>query len=194
MNWINLERTLTQRGLRLFSPLELQGVLRVSAVAVSFLLHRYSRRGAVIKLRNGLYCLAITKPTALAIANRLYAPSYVSFESALAFHHLIPETVYAVTSATPRPTRTLDAVSTTFEYHRIKRQAFTGYQPVKIGVETVLMATPEKALADFLYFVDLRKKLPNDRLRIRSLAWPRVEAYLTLYRRASLTTLARSLR
>lgn len=194
VNWITFERILLQRGLRLFSPLELQRILKISAVAVSFLLHRYSRKGAVIKLRNGLYCLATAKPSELAIANRLYGPSYVSFEYALALHHLIPETVYVVTSATPRPTRTLSAAGTTFEYHRIKRQAFTGYEPAKIGGETVLLATPEKALVDFLYFVDLKKKSLNDRLTVRSLTWFRVEAYARLFSRPSLAKLVSRLR
>ncbi len=194
MNWMSFERTLTQRGLRLFSPLELQRVFQMSTVAVSFLLHRYSRRGAIMKLRNGLYCLASHRPSELAIANRLYAPSYVSFEYALALHHLIPETVYVVTSATPRPTRTLSAADTAFEYHRIKRQAFGGYAPVKIGGETILLATPEKALVDFLYFVDLKKKPLNDRLTVRSLAWSKVQAYVKLFSRPSLAKLVSRLR
>ena len=44
------------------------------------------------KLRNG----SISK---LSIANKLYGPSYVSFESALSYHGLIPEAVYTTTSA-----------------------------------------------------------------------------------------------
>ena len=194
MNWIHVEQVLRKHGLRLFTPLELQRVLGVSAIAARFLVHRYAKRGALLKLRKGLYCLADQPPSEMVIANRLYEPSYVSFEFALSYHHLIPESAYGVTSATSRPTRMFAALGRTFEYHRLKKDAFTGYEPVKIGTETILMATPEKALADTLYFVDLKKKRLNDRLELRTLNRKRLEAYAGIFKRRSLLELLRGLR
>jgi predicted transcriptional regulator of viral defense system len=172
--------------------LEVQRTLGVSPVAATFLLHRYAKQGALVKLRNGLYGFANDLPSELAIANRLYAPSYISFEYALAYYHLIPESVYAVTSATTRPTRTMTSAGKTFEYHRLKRVAFTGYQPTRVGGDTVLIATPEKALVDYLYYVDLKKRTLNERLTLR-LAWSRVRAYARLFERPSLVKLVQQL-
>lgn len=186
MNLIQVERTLRRRGLRLFSPLELRRLLGISAIAVRFLVHRYAKRGVFIKLRNGLYCLADELPSDLAIANRLYEPSYLSFEFALSYHHLIPEVTYVVTCATSRPTRMLTVLGKTFEYHRLKKSAFTGYEPSKIGEERVLMATPEKALVDTLYYVGLKKKRLSDRLDLRTLNRKRAESYARLFGRPSL--------
>ncbi len=194
MNWLTLEQTVRRHGLRLFTPLELQRVLGISAVSARFLAHRYTKRGALFKLRNGLYCLADGPPSEMAIANRLYEPSYLSFEFALSYHHLIPETVYLLTSATTRPTRKLAALGKNFEYHHLKKSAFTGYEPMKIGTETVLMATPEKALVDTLYFVDLKKKTLNDRLDFRTLNRKRIESYVRLIDRPSLLERVRKLR
>jgi len=194
VNLIQVEQTIRRRGLRLFSPLELQRVLGVSAIAARFLVHRYAKRGVFLKLRNGLYCLADQPTSELAVANRLYEPSYLSFEFVLSYYHLIPEAAYTITSATSRPTRALTALGKTFEYHRLKKSVFTGYEPVKVGAETVLMATPEKALVDTLYFVDLKKKTLNDRLELRTLKWKRVESYVRLFERPSLRQLLRSLR
>lgn len=194
INWIVIELTLRQSGLRLFSPLELQRLLGVSAVAARFLVHRYTKRGALVKLRNGLYALADRLPADPSIANRLYEPSYLSFEYALAYHHVMPEMVYAITSATSRPTRTLTVAGRTFEYHRLKRAAFTGYEPVKISGETVLMATREKALLDYLYFVDLKRKPLMDRLALRTIVWSRLERAARCFERPSLLDLARRLR
>jgi len=194
MNWINLERTLKARGVKLFSPLELRRLLGVSPVAATFLVHRYARQGGLIKLRKGLYCLADQPPSDLAMANRLYAPSYVSFEYALAYHRLIPEAAYTVTSATPRPTYTIAAAGKRFEYHRIKRPAYTGYEPVTLDGGTVLLATPEKALVDYLYFVSLNKTILNDRLRAGKLVRGKVAAYATLFGRPSLLRLVHRLR
>ena len=194
VNLIQVERAIRRHGLRLFSPLELQRILAVSTVSARFLVHRYAKRGVFLKLRKGLYCLADQPPSELTLANRLYEPSYLSFEFALSYHHVIPEAVYVVTSATPRPTRALTALGKTFEYHRLKKPAFTGYEPVKVGAETVLMATPEKALVDTLYYVDLKKKEFNDRLDVRTLNWKRMESYAKLFRRSSLQELLRGLR
>ena len=194
MNLVRVEQTIRRHNLRLFSPLELQRVLGISAVAARFLVHRYAKRGVFLKLRNGLYCLADQPPSELAVANRLYEPSYLSFEFALSYYHLIPEAAYTITSATSRPTRALTAIGRTFEYHRLKKSVFTGYEPVKVGAETILMATPEKALVDTLYFVDLKKKTLNDRLDFRNVNWKRVESYVRLFGRPSLRQLLRGLR
>jgi len=193
VNSIQVEQAIRRRGLRLFSPLELQRILNISAIAARFLVHRYAKRGVFLKLRNGLYCLADQPPSELVLAHRLYEPSYISFEFALAHYHLIPEAAYVITSATSRPTRTLAAMGKTFEYHRLKKSAFTGYEPVKIGAETVFMATPEKALIDTLYYVDLKKKELNDRLDVRTQNWKRTESYAKLFNRPSLLQLLRSI-
>lgn len=194
VNWISVGQALRRQGLRVFSPLELRRLLGVSAVAAQFLVHRYAKAGVLVKLRNGLYGVADDLPSELAIANRLYAPSYLSFEFALAYHHLIPEHAYAVTSATTRATQTFTVASVAYEYHRLKRAAFTGYQPVRVGGDTILMATPEKALVDYLYFVDLRKAALNDRLAVRRVRWRGVEQYARLFERPSLAALVRRLR
>ena len=194
MNWVKFGQSLRRRSITLFSPLEVQRQLRLSPSAVSALLHDYTRQGALVKLRNGLYCFADARPSELAIANRLYEPSYISFEYALAYYHVIPETVYTITSATSRPTRTFTVTGTRFEYHLLKRPAFTGYDPLKINGDTILIAAPEKALVDYLYFVDLKKASLNERLRLQSLTWSRVEAYMKLFGRASLRKLVKRLR
>jgi len=189
VNLIEVEHAIRKRGLRLFSPLELQRILGISAIAARFLVHRYAKRGVFLKLRNGLYCLADQPPSELVLANRLYEPSYISFEFALSHHHLIPEAAYVITSATTRPTRALTALGKTFEYHRLKKSVFTGYEPVKMGAETVLMAVPEKAVIDTLYFADLRKKELNDRLDLRTLSGKRLRSYAQLFERPSLLQL-----
>ncbi len=194
MNWIEAERRLRRAGLRVIAPLELQRVLGVSAVAARFLVHRSVKRGVLVKLRNGLYSLADHLPSELVVANRLYEPSYLSFEWALSYYDLIPETTYVITSATSRPTRVLTTLDKTFEYHRVKASAFTGYEPVKIGGETVLIATPEKAFVDTCYLSDLRKRPVNDRLDLHTVNWRRVEACARLFERPSLHERLRRLR
>ncbi|MDI6689726.1 MAG: hypothetical protein QMD66_01500 [Actinomycetota bacterium] len=123
-------------------------------------------------------------------ANKLYQPSYVSFEYALSYYHLIPETVYTITSATTKPTREFEVLNKIYRYYKIRKEAFTGYEPRKIDDLTVFIAEPEKALVDYLYFVDLKKRSMNERLQAKNLRKKRVIEYTKVFKRENLMKLA----
>jgi predicted transcriptional regulator of viral defense system len=186
LNWLQLDRATRQRGLTLFSPLDLRHFLGASEMSVRFLLTRANKRGDVIKLRRELYTLPDQPASDLEIANRLYRPSYVSFEYALAYHHLIPESVYEITSATSRTSRRFEALGKVFTYRHIKPSAFTGYRPERVGGHVVLMAEPEKALIDSLYFASLGKLSLPERLDLAALKPDRLRAWADLYQRPEL--------
>ena len=57
----------------------------------------------------------------------------------------------------------------------------------------MLMAVPEKALLDYLYFVDLKHKTLNGRLNVRNLKKNAVLEYAKLYRRKSLIKLSKEI-
>lgn len=187
--------TLNQRGLFVFNKLDLTRLFGWTDTAVTFLLHRYAKKGIVTPLKRDLFALSGVTASDFYIANRLREPSYVSLESALSFHHVIPEVVYAVTSVTTRTTRTYEALNRTFRYHHLKRVAYVGYEPIDQGGLTVLMATPEKALADYCYLVTkgLKRPLDTDRLRLDRLDVSRLRQYVALYRSFRLTKMVNDL-
>ena len=85
------------------------------------------------------------------------APCYISLQSALYLHGIIsqiPQRVYAVSAARTRLFRTpLGAVS----IHHVKPSFFRGFE---VNARTgIAMATPEKALVDFLYLSPARSRL-----------------------------------
>jgi predicted transcriptional regulator of viral defense system len=159
--------TLRANKVYVFSKLDLTRLFGWSATSVTFLLHRYARKGVILRLKRGLYSLSGVAVSEFYIANILYEPSYVSLEAALAFHHVIPEVVYTITSVTTKATRTHRVKQLTYAYHKIKRQAYTGYEPIDQGGFTVLMATPEKAFVDYCYLVTKGVKAPLDPDRLR---------------------------
>lgn len=181
LNWHQIERELRQTGVTLFSPQDLQHLFGASEIALRFLLTRAVKRGDALKLRRGLYALATPIPSELEIANRLYHPSYISFTFALSYHHIIPETVYAITSATTRTTATFMVLGKSFVYHRIKREAFTGYTAVRINHRVIWIAEPEKALVDTLYFVALKKQGLPERIDWSRLSKPKMRAFARLF-------------
>ncbi|MBI4209041.1 MAG: hypothetical protein HY538_04965 [Deltaproteobacteria bacterium] len=176
---------LQQRQVRIFSPEEFRRIFSVSLRATQEFIKDH-QKDLFVKLRNGLYTLRMNFPNEFEIANRLYQPSYVSFEYALAHHHMIPEVVYTITSATTRITRSFVARGMLFEYSKIKSMAYRGYSCEGKDGATILVAGPEKALVDYLYFVDLKLKAWNDRLALRKINKKLVLQYASYFERESL--------
>lgn len=118
-------------------------------------LTRWCRKGLLVKLRNEWYAFTEYKQVPdfeRYIANRIYAPSYISLYSALSFYGMIPEEVLGLTSVTTLKTAKFDNAFGTFSYQNVKETLFFGYEPkTMLDGRAILFATPEKALLDLLY-------------------------------------------
>ena len=114
----NVIQELKRKKMILFTPLEFRRVFGVSEYAAQWFIKTHTKEGPFVKLRRGLYMLADYPANNYLIANRLYAPSYISFDAALSFQGVIPETVYTVTSATTRITREFKVRNIRFVYHK----------------------------------------------------------------------------
>ena len=186
---IYVQQSLLEKGMRLFSPSDFQRIFGVSLSATQWFIKNHSE-DLFLKVRNGLYALRSDLPQEDIIANRLYAPSYISFEYVLSRRSIIPESAYTVTSATTRVTREFIVNGKSFTYSHIKKEAYRGYKAEKAGGTTILIAEPEKAFADYLYFVDLKKKAINERIDTGRLRKKAVLEYAKLFSRKSLMKLA----
>lgn len=186
LNCIQVQEKLKNSGLAIFTPREFAGVFDISPQTGSIFISRNLKSGLFLKLRNNYYMLKDSNPSLYSIANKLYQPSYISLESALSHYNIIPEVVYAITSVTTKPTREFKTPKSVFSYQRIKKSVFTGYSPVIIEGNVVLLAEPEKALADYLYFVDLKKTSLNDRLNLRGIHKGKLSDFLRTFKRKSL--------
>jgi len=183
MKWIELQKRIVEKNITIFTVSEFRRIMNLSETAAQKLLERYTERGILTRLKKGIYIVKANPPASFLISNKLYRPSYISFESALSYHRMIPETVYGVTAATTKPTRNFLVDSKSFIYHKIKKSAYTGYKPVKIGNEIILMACHEKALVDYLYLVNLGKKPLYERLDFKGLSKRRIMSNSKLFNR-----------
>jgi predicted transcriptional regulator of viral defense system len=188
---LQVRADLLRRGAAVFTGQDFERMFRVSKFRAKYFLEEYTKAGLFIRLKRGLYALHDRLPSEEEIANLLYRPSYLSFEFALAVYAVLPEMVYTVTSATTKSSRTFAVEQKTFTYFTIKQGAFTGYGPIKWDNRTILMAEPEKALVDYLYFVSLGKRSSNDRLALANLDRNKVLQYARLYQRKGLERLVR---
>ena len=117
---------------------------------------RWSKAKKIIRLKKGFYTLPKTKGqypfSSQWLANTLYSPSYLSLEYALSWHGMIPERVEVFSSVSTLKTQTFKNPIGTFIYQHIKKDLFFGFEEKKDSFGAlILMATPEKALLDFIY-------------------------------------------
>lgn len=111
------------------------------------IIRRLIRADVLSAIEKGKYMLSSTSPHDFQIANFIYTPSYISFESALNFYGILSQFPYEVTSATSAKSKQKKTFNKIYSFVHIDKQLFWGYE--KSG--GFLIATPEKALVDQLY-------------------------------------------
>lgn len=114
----------------------------------------WQKMGYIGHLKRGIFFFIDEKEkiTNQDISFLIYSPSYISMEFALNYYGLIPEIVYAKTSITTKTTRNFYNDFGIFIYRHIKPELFFGYIPIETLTGKYLLAEPEKALLDYLYF------------------------------------------
>ena len=132
------------------------------------------QKGLIIRVKKGIYVFSELMgrgPYSREIlANMIYGPSYISMEYALAYYQLIPEWVDVVTSVTTQKNKKFHTPVGDFRYRHLQRRYYAmGMGITKIEERQYLIAIPEKALIDKLYFEtklgseqDIREYLFND--------------------------------
>lgn len=101
----------------------------------------------LICLSKGKYLYRNAKPHDFEIANFLYSPSYISFESALNFYNILIQVPYSITSTTPLRNKVVSFNDKEYFYTHVDSKVYFGYK----RESTFLIATPEKALIDLMY-------------------------------------------
>lgn len=167
-------------------------------------IRREVQGGRLVQVARGLY-ETDARTDGKYLAGAIYGPSYLSFDYALSVHALIPEAVYAYTSATfcKGKTKRYENAFGTFLYRDVPAAVYP--LGVEIKVErgySYQIASPEKALCDKLYSlspvysVKALKELLFDDLRIDEAAFfalhkDDISQLAPLYRATNLKLLAK---
>ena len=133
-------------------------------------LNEWQDKGYIKKVLRGYYIfsdLRLSEEILFKIANRIYLPSYTSLESVLSYYHLIPESVYGITSISTRKTYHFRTSIGEFIYRSLKPPLFFGYDLMKFHEKYSKMACIEKALLDYFYLnPDIETEQDFESLRI----------------------------
>lgn len=120
-------------------------------------LSRLSKNKKLIRLKKNLYTFPDFHPNAFVIGQQMISPSYYSLESVLSWTGIIPEGAAAYTLITSKKTQQYTNEFGTFSYRHLPPQLFFGVEQRK---DSAWVATPEKALLDYLY-LNSRKFRPD---------------------------------
>lgn len=141
-------KNLYDSGLVLFSTKTLRDIIDLPKESTFFsLVKRLIKKGVLEKIEKDKYKLKSSGVSFFTIANFLYQPSYISFETALNFWGILSQFPYEITSATSKKTVGKIVDEKVYSYIHINKELFWGYEKK----EDFLMALPEKALLDQIY-------------------------------------------
>jgi len=202
MKYLDLVSVLKKNKLIVFSLRDVENLFpKEKLKTIKNGLSLWVKKGRFVKLKRNLYefiepGLESNIPD-VYVANKLYAPSYISLETALSIYGVIPDIAAQVTSVTTRPTRELKNKYGWFFYRSCQKRAFTGYKLMPYEGVKIFIADEEKALVDFIYF-SVRRKEPlnfdeerfNERI-LKKLSWSKVLKYAKLFNNKTITALKR---
>jgi predicted transcriptional regulator of viral defense system len=140
-------------------------------------LNYWHNQGYIRPLAGGYYLLTnreMNEMVLFMVANKIYEPSYVSLESALAYYEIIPETVLGVTSISSRKTKQYDSAWGVFSYRSVKPKYMIGYQVIENtpGLKFKI-AYLEKAIVDYLYLNSKTQSIAD----FEGLRWNRTQLH-----------------
>lgn len=180
-----------RKALSPFSVFSTQDIIKIFPDFDSRRLVEWQKKEYIRKIVNKWYAFSekkISETLLYRISNCIYRPSYVSLESALAYHHLIPEGVYSQQAVTTRKTINYETPFGAFNYRTIKSKLFFGYQILHVKDYPVMMAGMEKAILDFLYLssaVKTSEDIESHRLNYavmqHSVNWEKMNTYLKVF-------------
>ncbi|MCX5679604.1 MAG: hypothetical protein NTZ95_02920 [Candidatus Omnitrophica bacterium] len=191
MNYIEF-----QKIMGLFTVFSIADIRQADPTFYRRRLNEWQKKGYIRKVVRGYYIFAdraLNEKVLFEIANRIYAPSYVSFEMALAYYGLIPESVYGFTSASTRKTSHFKTPIGSFIYRTLRPRMYFGFDFLKNNEKIFKLASPEKAFLDLFYIkTQLRDAASFEGLRINREAFlklmdrDKINSYLGTYGQLSL--------
>ncbi len=119
-------------------------------------IQRMLKKNIINTVVHGVYELTEKPLSAFEKAQAINPNSYISLETALNVHGVLSQFPHIITSVTPGKTKTVDS-GQTYAYFHIKPNLYSGYTIT----DGYLMATPEKALIDYLYFASKGLRSPD---------------------------------
>jgi predicted transcriptional regulator of viral defense system len=118
---------------------------------------RLEEENILTKIERGKYLKTNSNYEKFEIAQFIYNPSYISFETALSYYGLINQLPFEITSATPKKGVEKEFEGQLYSYQHMQKELYIGFKKE----EEYLIALPEKAIFDQIYISIAGNKSEN---------------------------------
>lgn len=152
-----LEKTLQNYPRPYLTDVELTNLLDGTKDSRHSKVKRLINQGKLIHIKRGLYCLTeelgyFKKPNLFELAQYIYGPSFISLESALSIHQLIPEAVYTITSVSSKRSKEFETPLGIFSYQQVPLEdLFTEVILCHEEQRQFFLAKPWRAICDYVF-------------------------------------------
>jgi predicted transcriptional regulator of viral defense system len=136
-------------------------------------IYRYLKSGKIYSLRRGIYA-KYKNYDKFELANRIYTPSYISFETVLAQAGIIFQ-YYSQIFIASYLSRELTIDNQRYEFRKLKNSILTNSSGIEVK-DNYYIASPERAFLDVVY---LNKEYYFDNLS--NINWDKVVEILPIY-------------
>lgn len=141
----------------------LEVILGTNRRTLDYRIRSLITKGMLTRIKTGVYINTMllkysSSPEELMryIGCQIVPNSYISLEYALASYGILAESAFAMTFITMGKTRTFETDRVRLIYRNIQPRCFIGYSTKQTGNFTYTIATPAKALFDFLYLTPFK--------------------------------------
>ncbi|MGI6278589.1 MAG: type IV toxin-antitoxin system AbiEi family antitoxin domain-containing protein [Patescibacteria group bacterium] len=158
MKTLKASQILQKSGKSVFSTTEIKNLLEIEKDNTAYKkIEALVETKVLQRAKRGFYILAGKEPSDFELANHLYQPSYISLASALNAYGIMVQTPYEIASVTTKTAQKIIFENKTFSYFHLDKKYFWGYKKE----DNALIASPEKALMDAIFFASLGKASYN---------------------------------
>ena len=169
-----------------FSLMDIRKIAGAEDSSLKVALSRLVKSKQIFKLGGGLYAPNTAKIDWEKLALEIYAPSYLSFEYALAKYNILSQRPHHLTLVTSQRAKTVITPRSNLIYHHLNPRLFWGYKKNS----GALIAEPEKAFLDLAYLsLNGYARFDVEEMNIKLLNKALIKNYLSRFKSKKLNNL-----
>jgi len=150
--------TVGSKGLRVFTVSEVAGLLNITNITASQIIHRLVEKRKLQRIEKAKYLLIPPEAwkigeyteEGIIIASQLISPYYLSYWTALSFYGWTEQPSRTIFVATTKIKKAIELQGMTIKFVKLNPNRFFGFEEHWVGNQKVVVADREKTIIDCL--------------------------------------------